>query len=398
MNPGRARGLARCVEPVDAFLRDHFTRHPHLVEGRPVGGLLSPGDVDEILTGSGLRRPAVRLVRDGDIVDPKVWTRRARTGSTWIDDLVHPGKVMELFAEGSTVVLQSLHRWWPPITEFCRELESDLGHAVQANAYLTPGGAGGFDPHHDTHDVFVLQLHGSKEWVVREPVVEAPLARHRSDHDEAARQPVHLETRLQAGDCLYLPRGHVHSARTTVDASLHLTVGVLATTAHDVLRRVLDEAAEDPRFRRTMPAQFGSDHGVAESATNEVVADFTEWLTQFDTEPIVRGALERFDRGRRPLLRGQLLELLSVDEVGDQHEIRLRPSTRWTLETGDDRSVLGVGDRRIGFPSAIEPAVVRLLDGSTHRVADLGDLLDRGSRAVLVRRLIREGVLVTVPT
>lgn len=391
-------GLSRCVAPVHEFLSDHFNRRPHLVHGGAFDDLLSPGDVDEILTGSGLRRPAIRIARDGEIVDPKTWTRRARTGSVWIDDLVHPGKVMDLFAGGATIVLQSLHRWWAPVTAFCRELELDLGHAVQANAYLTPSGAGGFEPHHDTHDVFVLQVHGAKQWVIREPVIEAPLARHRSDHDEAAQQPVAFETRLEPGDCLYLPRGHVHSARTETGASLHLTIGILATTAHDVLRRLVDEAADDPRFRRTMPAHFGSDPSVAEAATKEVVAEFAEWLTQLDTEPIARGAVERFDRGRRPILGGQLLELLSLDEVDDHHEIRLRPGTRWSLDADERSCVVVVGDRRISLPAALQPAIVRLLDGAVHPVADLADLLDEGSRLVLVRRLIREGVLVTVPT
>ncbi len=399
------RGLGRCVGSADSFLADAFTRAPHLERTGGLDGLLSLADVDRLLTGTGLRRPSVRVVRDGDIVDPSTWTRRARTGSMWIDDLVHPGKVMAHFAEGATVVLQSLHRWWPPAAELCRALEIDLGHAVQANAYLTPASATGFDPHHDTHDVFVLQLHGAKDWVVREPVIEAPLGRHRSDHDEAARQPVLFETRLEPGDCLYLPRGFVHSARTESGASLHLTVGVLATTAHDVLRRLVAAAGDDPRFRRSMPAHFGSDPAVAESAIKDVVADFTGWLTELDPEPFATEETERFRRGRRPVLDGHLLELVALDELDDDHRVQLRPGTLWHLRpddgageegAGEDRVLLVVADRQIGLPAPLEPALARLLDGGAHRVADLGDLLDHDSRIVLVRRLIREGVLVTV--
>jgi hypothetical protein len=39
-----------------------------------------------------------------------------------------------------------------------------------------------------------------------------------------------------------------------------------------------------------------------------------------------------------------------------------------------------------------------LLDGQPRRVGDLADLLDADSRRVLVRRLVREGVLRTTPT
>ena len=388
-------GLGRCVSSPAEFLADAFTRRPDLSRRCDVEGLLGLADIDRLLTGSGIRRPAVRLVRDGDLIDPKTWTTRARTGATWMDDLVHAGKVMDHFAAGCTVVLQSLHRWWPAVTDLCRDLELDLGHAVQANAYLSPAGVAGFDPHHDTHDVFVLQLHGTKDWTVREPVVEAPLARHRSDHDEAARQPVVLETRLEPGDCLYLPRGYVHSARTEAGASLHLTIGVLATTVHDLLRRLVDAAADDARFRRTLPVGFGTDPVVAEAATKEVVADWMAWLAEVDPEPFAVDAVERFARGRRPILTGQLLELLALDDLGDDHRVRVRPRTVLDVAIDGDRAVVACGDRRVALPAVVAPVLERLLDGTVHRVGDLGDLIDHDSRLVLVRRLVREGVLVT---
>ena len=62
---------------------------------------------------------------------------------------------------------------------------------------------------------------------------------------------------------------------------------------------------------------------------------------------------------------------------------------------GGPRLQLVLGDRRLTMPAALEPAVRRLLDGEPHRVGDLADLLDAPSRRVLVRRLVREGILCT---
>jgi ribosomal protein L16 Arg81 hydroxylase len=73
-------------------------------------------------------------------------------------------KVLGLFADGATVVLQGLHRYWPPLTELVRGLELALGHPCQANAYLTPPGSQGFAVHSDSHDVFVFQTAGTKQW------------------------------------------------------------------------------------------------------------------------------------------------------------------------------------------------------------------------------------------
>src|SRR3546814_8733243 len=114
--------LGRCVGEEQRFLADAFTRSPHRFSGGGFDDLLSLADVDDQLSGAGLRRPAVRLVRDGEVLDPSSWTRRARTGAVWIDDLVHPARTLALFADGATIVLQSLHRWWPRIAMFCREI------------------------------------------------------------------------------------------------------------------------------------------------------------------------------------------------------------------------------------------------------------------------------------
>jgi hypothetical protein len=222
--------LGRCVGDAGRFLSEAFGRAPHRWRSEGFTDLLSIASVDEAIAAGGLRRPAVRLARDGEILPPSSFTRRARTGSVWIDDLVDPGRTLAAFADGATIVLNSLHRWWPPLGRFCRELEDELGHPVQANAYLTPAGASGFAPHHDTHDVLVLQVEGTKRWTVREPLVASPLERHRSDHEAAGAQPVLFDDELRPGDCLYLPRGFVHSAAAQEAASLHLTIGVLART------------------------------------------------------------------------------------------------------------------------------------------------------------------------
>lgn len=394
---GHDGGLARCVGDVDTFLRCTFAEAPHRWHGDRYDDLLSLADVDHLLTGAGLRRPSVRLVRNGEVLDPSTWTRRARTGAVWVDDVVHPGKVLDHFAAGATIALQGLHRWWPPISRLCRQLEVELGHAVQANAYLTPAGAAGLAPHHDTHDVFVLQVHGQKDWIVREPVVTAPLARQRSDHDEAARQPVLFEATVEPGDCLYLPRGFVHSARAQEGVSLHLTIGVLATTAHDVLRRLVDAAADEPVFRRSLPVGAGTDAKVAAGAVREVVQQWIGWLEALDADPIGEAITNGFGANRAPLLGGQLLELTRLAELTDDTAVRLRPGTLWRLEPAGDRVAVITGDRRLELPGAIEPALRRLLDGTSRPISALSDLLDGSSRAVLVRRLIREGLLVTDP-
>ncbi|HLT70050.1 MAG TPA: cupin domain-containing protein [Acidimicrobiales bacterium] len=371
--------------------------------------VLSLADVDRLIAGAGLRRPAIRLVRDGTVVPPADYTRRARTGGTTISDLIDPGRVLDNFADGATIVLQGLHRWWPPAARFCRDIELVLGHAVQANAYLTPAGAAGLAPHHDTHDVFVLQVAGTKHWTVRRPYLDTPLPRHASDHEVAATQPVLFEADLTGGDALYLPRGVVHSAAAQRGVSLHLTVGVLATTVHDVLRELVDLAAEEVELRRSLTPGWPFDPDLAEGEVKSAIAALADWLATADAGTVAARLRDRFVANRSPLLEGQLLEIAALDEIGDDTHVLRRPGAVTDLrlvpaggDVPDDGAAPGrlqlvLGDRRVTMPAAVEPAVRRLLDGEPHRVGDLADLLDQPSRRVLVRRLVREGILCTRP-
>jgi bifunctional lysine-specific demethylase and histidyl-hydroxylase NO66 len=390
------------VGDTDRFLAEHHGRGPYLHrDDRPFDDLLSLADVDEVLTTRGLRHPAVRIVRDGEVIERDRFTRTARTGRARVDDLVEPGRVLDLFADGATIVLQALQRWWLPLTTLCRDLEVALGHPVQANAYLTPPGAAGLAPHHDTHDVFVLQVAGIKRWTLRESVLEAPLDRHHSDHVAAAAQPVLLEADLRPGDALYMPRGVVHSAATQEGLSLHLTVGILAVTAHDVVRRLLDRAVDDAAFRRDLPPGYTFDADLARKAVAGVVQQLVTWLDRLDdvdTAAVADELRQSFLTSRTPRLGGHLLELADLDALDDTTVVRRRMGTLCTITRHDDEPAeltVTLGDRQLGLPVALEPAVRRLLDGRPHAVGELADMLDGPSRLVLVRRLVREAALVT---
>ena len=161
------------------FVEKVWASHVHLHQTDPADlvGLLSFDDVDHLLTSTAIRTPAVRVAQDGSVLPPSRYTRSgASLAGQPLTGLVDPRKVIDLFEGGATVVLQGLHRYWPPLIDLVAELELALGHPCQANAYLTPPGSQGFAVHSDTHDVFVFQTHGSKQWEV-----------HPAPGDEAAR-------------------------------------------------------------------------------------------------------------------------------------------------------------------------------------------------------------------
>ena len=204
-----------------------------------------------------MRTPFIRLVKEGSIVDPSRYTRSGGLGAAIADQVVDD-RVLELFADGHTVVLQGLHRLWPPLIDFAGELTAELGHPVQINAYVTPSASQGFAAHYDVHDVFVLQIAGHKRWIVHDPVHVDPLRTqpwtdHRQAVSHRASERPTLDVVLEPGDTLYLPRGYIHSAEALGDICAHLTVGIHGHTRHAIVEALAELAADDASLRRSLP-------------------------------------------------------------------------------------------------------------------------------------------------
>lgn len=196
-----------------------------------------------IVSSQRLGHPQVAVVRGGKSQP----TPTHRDGST---------DLSRLWAEhqaGRTVVINQLERLDPSVACYANRISAITGHCVHANAYMTPANAKGFSTHFDTHDVVVLQTHGEKEWSVFQPpreVPKYPLAKWQDQPVEILEQTHLADLCLQRGDTLYLPRGYPHRARSRESTSIHVTFGLRAVTAHEVILDALTKWHEsDPAAR-----------------------------------------------------------------------------------------------------------------------------------------------------
>ncbi|MFV2018235.1 cupin domain-containing protein [Micromonospora sp. LOL_023] len=399
--------LARCVamEPAK-FAAAHWGRAPLLSRAgdlaNPAGftDLLDRAAADELLSRRGLRTPFLRIAHDGEVLAEAMYTGSGGAGAE-ISDQVLDERVLSRYADGATLVLQGLHRLWPPIVDFTGELAGVLGQPLQVNAYLTPAGNQGFATHYDTHDVFVLQVQGRKRWRVHEPVLTDPLPRQTwsGRADEVAAQadsaPA-LDTVLEPGDTLYLPRGWLHSAAAQQDASLHLTVGVRAWTRFTLVETLLDLAVDDPRLRASLP--FGvdvSDPAGIEPEATETIAALRDWLNTVTSQRIAAELRRRSWSATRPAPLRPLEQAELIRDLTADNRITRRPGLRWRLSAQPDGPVdLQVFDRTISFPSQCVPALRAVLESPGVRVGDLPGLDGDADRLVLARRLLREAIAV----
>jgi bifunctional lysine-specific demethylase and histidyl-hydroxylase NO66 len=388
--------LERCVGDVRRFADRYWGREPlHRSDADPDGfrGLLDLAHVDHLITEGMLRMPSFRLVKEGTPLDPKRYTQTIRVGSEQVDRTIRPDRVLDAFQDGATLVLQALHRQWPPVARFCRELELGLTHRTQANAYVTPAISQGFAVHHDTHDVFVLQTHGRKRWRIYRPVVELagkgqPWSRHRTDPGE----PI-LEADMRPGDCLYLPRGFPHDAVAREEVSIHVTVGILASTWADVWEHVLRRLPEHRPFRESLPVGFAEDPAALAGELPVRLKELQAFVEEAVDEDALHGFADRFWRTRRPHLGGQLVQLERLRTLSPADSVRRRRHGVFRVSPVGDEVRVQLGFRELRMPAFCEPALRRVAEAEEpFAAADLPGL-DPDSALVLVRRLVREGAL-----
>jgi len=348
--------------------------HHHRAEPAELAAYLSLEDADHLLTSTAIRTPSVRLVKDGTVLPESSYTRPATLAGRALTGLVDARKALDLFAEGATVVFQGLHRYWPPLTRLISELELDLGHPCQANAYLTPVGAQGFAVHRDTHDVFVLQTAGRKQWEV-----------HSQDGIE---EPV-----FEPGHVMYMPTGTPHAARTQDTISLHITIGINQLTWRGLVSRAIrDLAAKVPDEH--LPAGYLEDPQALAHQLGRHLHDVADELRGVDPAAAVEDEVRRFLTQRPPRLPGGLTDVVDLGALTDTSRLRRRPGHPCVLLDHADRDgtleVL-LGDRSLTVPARIRPALEEVRARAELSPADLP--LDEQSRLVLCRRLVREGLL-----
>lgn len=391
--------LTELLAPVgiETFFHEYWEKQPlHLARREPsyYSGILTSADVDSVIA---FTRPK--------FADAAAFTMEAARAKSFVQGWLaerltsesanYPGiaDLQRIYAQGRTVVIMTMQQRWPSLAVLCRRLESVFRCPVHANLYLTPAGAQGFDVHFDTHEVFVLQLEGHKTWRLYPPTRTLPLVGERFDTPRERLGPVR-EIPLQAGDLLYLPRGHVHEAFTCESASMHLTIGVNVFRWADLLHEALDAATRcDERLRESVPSNLFAAGGIS----NDIRERFNKLLGALTSDARLEEAARRLEDSffaQMPVLPDGHFTASAEEESLDLDTV-LEKRTGVVCRVVVEGAWIAIEfpGGRIGGPLKIASALRFVAAQQRFAVRALpGDLGDE-SKLVLARRLVRERLL-----
>ncbi len=388
---GGRSALARLVSVSGEEFADRYWGREPLLSRRDelpeaFADLFSNDAVDELVSRRGLRTPFLRVAKNGATLGDRAFTQGGGVGAA-IADQASDDKLLALFGDGATIVLQGVHRTWDPVLTFSQDLAAELGHPVQVNAYVTPAQNTGFSDHYDVHDVFVLQIAGEKRWRIRPPVHPSPLRDEpwndrRDAVEAAARAEPLIEATLRPGDCLYLPRGYLHAATALGDVSTHLTIGVHPWTRRHLLDELVGlavrRASTDESVRTSLPlgADLGepSDWGADLESVRAAVIDAVRDVPAGDLAELLT-ARSRTAQRAAPI--APVAQVRAAARLTDDDRLGLRDHLEARLVPAEVGAVLRSRAGELALSEAETSAVRSLLDHGHTDVASLGPDLAR---------------------
>jgi ribosomal protein L16 Arg81 hydroxylase len=363
--------------PEQSFI-EHFLEkrrfHASCGGGERVARLLPWSTINQLVESDILPADRLKIVRASVEIAPVMFRRQ--DGSSRL----RAGQLQALLSQGASLVINNIDDLVAELGTLTAALERRLGDFVAMNAYLSFGRAGAFKPHWDTHDVLVLQVHGSKRWRSYGTPVPYPI-----DHCAPSELPTEVvwEDILVPGDLLYLPRGEVHDALVDEQNSVHLTIRIVPRRGLDFVDWLTQKLAQDEFFRMDLTRLCGA------AALSQHEALLKKRLHTLIDASNLSEFFESDDRERQPR---PMLSLGYQDELlGEDTLILPAPRRNTPLLTEDeDVAVVIIGGEQHRLSAEARRALSLLISQNGMKFRNLAAALRTTSSDEKLRRALAE--------
>jgi ribosomal protein L16 Arg81 hydroxylase len=366
------------IRPTAFFERYWAKEHLHVsrTDRGYYDSILSVGDLDRLLESEQLPASFFHVVKNGVTHPPEEWSRMA-IAKMGEQRVALPERLFDLYSNGATLILNQAHHAIPALGLACRQIACELGVPSRANIYVAPPDAEGFPKHTDPHEILILQISGTKSWVL-----------YPQD-----REPVEIE--MMAGDLLYLPRNLAHAARTHKSASIHVSLGLMPVYGFRLMEELAVLAQDHPGFQQPVPPEFAG-----QAARQLFEAEFVQRLRDLITE---RLPCQLIERRFQSLLEtqskgwaGRFSDLSRIEEMTADTVVCARSGIVHAVE--DDGKFLNVrfADSRISLPKFLKQCLDRILSDTPFAIREMQGMASDLDKVELARKFVRKGFLAIV--
>lgn len=338
----------------------------------------------------------------GSHIDAPSMNNARKPKSFWTGD-----RIREAFTKGATIRIGNTAQYVKAIKQLQQHFEARLHTDVNINLYHTPPNSRAFGAHFDDHDVFIVQISGKKVWKIFSPHQPSPvevLRRGRStwiSRELPGKTKMRIlppiekeqELLLEAGDLLYVPRGHVHQVFTQDEESMHLTVAAPVVTWYEVVIHALMETLKTSEgMREALPAGF-AEKPFSEKYYHEMIAKVKEELNKNLTPKNMLASLDEMSKRfliTRDPVREEVVESI---ELSVESKVRIRADMSYRLEETLTEVILYFFGGYVIFPIRASSMLTYILEQKVFVVKNLPTQMTDKSRLYVTEKLIAEGFL-----
>ncbi len=239
---------------VPEFIDNYLGKQFCLIKGTKgkFSSVFNWNSINQILNTQRLEYPRLRLVQRGQKIEQELYQSKVISRRGAINPVISHSKLGDFVRSGATLIIDAVNEMDLSVNKFAEEFENTFSENVQANAYIALSDNQGFVLHWDSHDVFVVQISGKKEWKIYSQTRKFPMHNDIDKNLTPPEIPI-WEGIIEDGDFLYLPRGWWHEAKPLNDETIHLSMGINHRTGIDILEWLKGKLSNYETFRKDIP-------------------------------------------------------------------------------------------------------------------------------------------------
>ncbi len=289
-------GFGSVVEPFspEEFFTRQYQQRTHMLFRGPsdrFSHLIGWNDLTVLIRSANFQPKQLNVVISNQTINDADYIRSFQSAGGQSDPRKLKPRVFDenrlnyLLRNGASLLINSIGDVHSGINRFISSISNSLGTFTSGNLYASWRDVKAFPTHWDDHDVYILQLHGSKIWNLYGELRESPLPKDVEPNVKVPSKP-QWSGRLESGDVLFIPRGGWHDAVVPEDfvgqGSMHLTLSFKEFYSSDVINWLTYKIIKDwDRARINVPRN--AEPGLADEYFRELRDAVVEVL---DHEPV----------------------------------------------------------------------------------------------------------------